>query len=1405
MHTDLTTVKLLSSLRCRDIELKIENDRLILNAPRGVMTPVLMEELSRRKSEIMQFLADSATAVGSRQPPLQAMPREGALSVSFSQRRLWFLSQLEPDSTAYVIYGAIRLQGRLNVEALQRSLNEIYRRHEALRTTFQEKDGRPQQIISPPAAVELPLADLQPLPPDEREAAAQSLISGVARKPFDLARGPLLRMKLLRLGQQEHVFALAMHHIISDGWSQGVFLRELEALYGAFCAGQPSPLPELPVQYADYAIWQQQWLQGAVLERQLAYWKKQLGGELGLLRLPADRPRPTIQTYRGAIQLFGLSGVLAAQLKQLSRSRGATLFMTLLAAFKVLLYRYSGQTDFAVGSPIANRNRPEIENLIGFFVNTLVLRADLAGDPSFRQLLAQVRQITLEAYDHQDLPFEKLVEELQPARDLSYSPLFQVMFVWQNMERKPVELPDLTWTPMAAPTHASMFDLTLYMWEHPEGLSGVFEYNTDLFDAATIEKMAGHFQTLLEGIVADPERRLSQLPLLTAAENHQLTVQWNDTAADYPAHRCLHEVFAEQAARTPDRVAVAFGDAQLSYDELNRRANQLAHHLQALGVSTATRVAVCVERSPEMVVGLLGILKAGAAYVPLDSSYPHERLSFMLEDARVAVLLTTARILAKFPDYAGAAVCLDKDRDVIAKRSAAAPASGVAPEHAAYIIYTSGSTGTPKGVVGRHRASVNRFNWMWRKFPFEENEVCCQKTTLSFVDSIWEIFGPLLKGIKNVIISDDDVKDPFKLVETLASNDVTRIVLVPSLLRVILDAHPDIEARLPKLKIWISSGETLSLELARRFQELLPTRRLLNLYGSSEVAADVTFFDTAQLNAGHVRVPIGRPIDNSRIYILDACQNPVPVGVTGEIYVGGANLAGGYFERPDLTAERFVRHAVGGEAGELLFRTGDLGRYLADGNIDYVGRNDHQVNLRGFRIELGEIEAALRRHAAVRAAAAAVNESANGDQSLVAYVVFQKGRQAGIQTLKRFLQEKLPHYMVPTIIIELEAMPLTPSGKINRLRLPSPDGRRPELVEALEIPKDELAIKLAHIWKKVLGVKSIGIRDNFFELGGHSLLAAQLFARIENELQVTLPLATLFQAPTIELLTEKLKSRSWKASWSSLVPVQPGGTRVPLFLVHGAEGNVLLYRELSKYLGEDQPVYGLQAQGLDGKSDFITSVEDMAEHYIREVCSLLPEGPFQLGGYCLGGLVAFEMARRLQAAGHKIGLLAILESYNLHRARNLPGYFRMFHRIQNLQFHLENLLLLDLNEKIRFFSKKTAIEYQRFKVRTGRTESRKLKTIGSKPNLNYRHLPVVEANHRAGLQYCPGTYAGRITLFRPQKFFAGGNDPLFGWGELATGGVDVRRLPFNPRAMLVEPFVRTLAGELRACLNGGDA
>ena len=893
-----------------------------------------------------------------------------------------------------------------------------------------------------------------------------------------------------------------------------------KALYKAFSEGKPSPLPDLPIQYADFAHWQRERLQGEVLEGQVAYWKEQLGGELAQLQLPTDRSRPAVQTHRGARHGFDLPKGLAEKINSLSRQQGVTLFMTLLAAFKVLLYRYTGQTDFAVGSPIANRTRSELEGLIGFFVNTLVLRTDISGDPGFVEFLGRVRETTLGAYDHQEVPFEKLVEVLNPARDMSYSPLFQVMFVLQNMPRSSAELPGVRLSPVAVDTGASMFDLTLYMWEEDKGLSGSVEYNTDLFDARSIEQMVEHFETLLKGVVADPARRISELELLTEAEHHKLLVEWNATEKDYPKDKTLVQLFEEQVARTPEAVAVEYEGNQLAYRELNVRANQLAHYLQSKGISPESRVGIWMERSLDMMVALLGALKAGGAYVPLDPNYPQERLAFMLSDSQVPVLLTKQRFIKDLPQYAGQVVCLDRDWDVISKESAVSPTVHIKQDDAVYVIYTSGSTGTPKGVVGLYRGAVNRLNWMWRAYPFKPEEVCCQKTYLSFVDSVWEIFGPLLQGVPTVIVPDDAVKDPHLLVESLAANHVSRIVLVPSLLRVLLDSFGDLQKRLPELRLWVTSGEEIPLELAKRFREAMPHARLTNLYGSSEVSADVTCYEIGD-DLQEQRVPIGRPIDNTQVYLLDDCLQPVPVGVHGELYVGGAGLARGYLNRPDLTAERFIPSPF--RPGEVLFKTGDLGRCLADGSIQYLGRRDHQVKIRGFRVELGEVEARIKEVEAVADGVVVLREDRPEDTSLVAYYVVREGQAVETSDVRRHLQAKLPEYMVPQHFVELASLPLTPNGKVDRKALPRPEADS-VLEQGYVAPRTETEQKIAAVWQEVLSREKVGVHDNFFDIGGFSLLMAKVQNKLQKDLNKPISMVTLFQYPTIGSLCNYLCS-----------------------------------------------------------------------------------------------------------------------------------------------------------------------------------------------------------------------------------------------------------------------------------------
>ena len=1093
-------------------------------------------KLSPEKRALLELhLMGKGTSVAKRQE-IPQRGRPGPYPLSFAQQRLWFLDQLEPDSPAYNIPMAIRFSGALDAGALEQSLNEIVRRHEVLRTTFSVVDEQPVQIIAPTLSLTLPVVNLGGFPEAEREAQAMRLATEEAQRLFDLTQGSLLRTTLLRLGEEHHILLLTMHHIVSDGWSRGIFIRELSVLYEAFSTGKPSPLPELPIQYADFAVWQREWLQGEVLETQLSYWKQQLTGSPSLLNLPTDRPRPAIQTYRGARQSVTLPKSLTKAVKSLSQQEKVTLFMTLLAAFKVLLYRYTGEEDILVGTPIANRNRVEIEDLIGFFVNTLVLRSNLSGEIAFRELLGRVREAALDAYTHQDLPFEKLVAELRLERNQSYSPLFQVMFVLQNVPRGALELSGLTVSRMRVDSGTAKFDLALSIAEEAEGLRAVFEYNTDLFDATTIERMMGHYQTLLEGIITDPDRRISFLPLLMEAERHQMLVEWNDTQADYPRDSCVHQLFEAQAERTPDAVAVVLEDRQLTYRELNIRANQLAHYLQALGVEPEVLVGICVERSLEMVVGILGVLKAGGAYLPIDPSYPGERLAFMLEDAQVRALLTQERLIARFPLLETQIVCLDTGWNNIIRQREDIPSSGVTPENLAYVIYTSGSTGRPKGVMIEHQAICDRLHWAQTYLPLTTEGRLLQRASFCFDVSVREIFWPLMVGARLIMLPPDRHHDISYIVKLIAKFQITAIRFEPSLLHLFLD-----ESGLDTctcLKSVICSGEALSYELQDRFFARLDVP-LHNIYGPTETTITATAWICKR--EGHHRiVAIGRPITNTQIYLLNRDLQPVPVGVPGELHIGGVGLARGYHNRPELTAEKFIPNPFSDEQGARIYKTGDLARYLRDGNIEFLGRLDHQVKIRGFRIELGEIETVMEQHPAVREVVVLAREDEPGDKRLVAYVVPNEAPSPTVselrpQELRHFLKQKLPDYMVPSIFVMLDTLPLTPNGKVDRRALPAPDRTRPDLEEAFVAPRTPMESLVAEVWQEALGVDQVGVYDNFFDLGGHSLLAMQVIAKLEKELGLRFhPRDLIFQ--TLGQLASTGEERM-----SLLQPSQPTG------------------------------------------------------------------------------------------------------------------------------------------------------------------------------------------------------------------------------------------------------------------------
>ncbi|WP_375476969.1 amino acid adenylation domain-containing protein [uncultured Nostoc sp.] len=1077
---------------------------------------------------------------------IEQIERTSKLPLSFAQQRLWFLAQLEPDSPFYNIPAAVRLQGELNIKVLQQTFNEILRRHEALRTNFQTVEGQAITVISKAKPlILLPTIDISELPLAQQEVEIRQQAAQEAQQPFDISSDHLLRVKLLRLDAQEHIVLLTMHHIASDGWSIGVLVQELATLYPAFCNEQLSPLTELPIQYVDFAAWQRQWLQAEVLETQIFYWQKLLEDAPRVLELPTDYPRPAIQTFRGATYSFELSDELCVALNKFSQQQGSTLFMTLLAAFQTLLWRYTGQEDIVVGSPIANRNRAEIEGLIGFFVNTLVLRTNLAGNPSFEELIKRVREVALGAYTHQDLPFELLVEQLQPQRDLSRTPLFQVMFVLQNAPMSALDLPDLTLSPVESDSHSAKFDLTLFITETESGLVGNLEYSTDLFKESSIHRMVEHLQTLLSGIVINPQARLSELPLLKETEQHQLLVERNDTAVEYPQQQCIHQLFEAQVERTPDAVAAVFEDQQLTYRELNQRANKLAHYLRTLGVKPELLVGICVERSLYMIIGLLAILKAGGAYIPLDPSYPKERLEFILEDTQAPVLLTQASLVAALPQQNAQVVCLDTNWHLIAQQSQDNLFCQLTTDNLAYTIYTSGSTGKPKGVQIPHIALSNFLFAMQQSPGITKEDTLLAVTTYSFDIAALELFLPIIVGSRLVITSREVAWDATQLSAMLTDSQATVMQATPATWQLLLAAGWDSNYQ---LKI-LCGGEALPGHLANQLRQ--QCHSLWNMYGPTET----TIWSAASLvETLNNTVPISHPIANTQLYILDQYHQLVPIGIPGELYIGGEGLARGYFHRPDLTAEKFIPHPFSEQPSARLYKTGDLARYLPNGEIEYIGRIDNQVKIRGFRIETGEIEARLTQYPTIKEAVVVLREDMSGDKQLVAYVLSEQELTLKISELRSFLREKIPDYMIPAAFVSMKALPLTPNGKVDRQSLPIPDNLRPQLETTYIKPQNDLETSIAMVWQKTLKIEKVGINDNFFELGGHSLLMVQVHSQLREIFQKDLLILDLFRYPTISSLAEFINLANSKQSSNSYQTdvrtqqLQEGKTRMKQFL-----------------------------------------------------------------------------------------------------------------------------------------------------------------------------------------------------------------------------------------------------------------
>ncbi|MDQ2869302.1 MAG: amino acid adenylation domain-containing protein [Acidobacteriota bacterium] len=1053
--------------------------------------------------------------------------------LSSAQQRLWFLEQLAPDTGGYNVTRTMRIEGALATDSLGRALEEVVGRHETLRTTVGDRDGQPVQIVGPAASSSLPVVGLENIPESSREAAALALALEEAERPFVLSRGPLLRATLFRLAPEHHLLQVTAHHIVTDGWSMEIFFREISSVYEGIASGGPSSLDPLPIQYSDFCDWQRQWLETEAARDQIAHWAGRLGGAAPL-DFPTDNPRPAVPGFRGIhgtrmVPLRVLEG-----LRALAHSEGATLFMVLLAAFEAFLQRHTGQDDILVATPVAGRQRPELENLIGFFANTVVVRGDLSGKPTFRELVRRVRETALDAYAHQDVPFEKLVEVLRPTRSLGQNPLVDVLLALHNAPPSELRLSHARVTPVELARRTSRFDLELHARETADGLSWTVICSSDLFGEETLTRLLGRFEVLIDSIVRSPDRTIGELDLLPEPEWRQVVAEWNQTAREYPRGKTVHGLFEEQVERTPQADAVVFGGERLSYLDLNERANRLAAYLKKRGVGPEVLVGLCVERSLEMVVGLLGILKTGGAYLPLDPSYPQQRLAFMLEDSAARVVLTQESLAKSLPSGDFDRVRLDADWSEIARESGEKPQSGVRAENLAYVIYTSGSTGTPKGVAVEHRSVVNLLLSMRDGLSPQEGDVMLAITTLSFDIAGLEVYLPLVTGACVAVAARETVLDGRVLRDQLVQCGATMMQGTPTSWRLLLDAGWQGEG----LRVVLCGGEAISRDLADR---LLDKNLLVwNLYGPTET----TIWSTGhQVKPDTGSVPIGTPLANTQVYILDGQGVPVPVGLPGDLYVAGAGLARGYLNRPELTAEKFVRDPFRTDKARM-YKTGDRGRFLPGGDIQFLGRLDDQVKIRGFRIEIGEVEAAVARHPEVDACVVSARSEESGDKRLVGYVVARGGAQLSVLQLRDFLKITLPDHMIPATFVFLDALPLTPNGKIDRKALPAPEPSRTSAGDSFVAPRNPVEEALSRIWGQVLGIERVGVFDNFFDLGGHSLLATRLMVRVRDGFSVDLPLSTLFRSPTIAEFARVLEQEPATVASAPIVRLDRQSRRV---------------------------------------------------------------------------------------------------------------------------------------------------------------------------------------------------------------------------------------------------------------------
>ncbi len=1301
--------------------------------------------------------------------------RAGASELSFAQERLWFLDQLEPGLPVYNICTSYRIHGKLDISALEQALAAVTARHEILRTVYRSAGGTPLQEVCEPAPVALARRKLDRT--EAAEAEALRLAGEEARRPFQLDSGPMLRALLIELAAADYLLVLTVHHIASDAWSRGVFHRDLSEFYAASIDNREPDLTPLAIQYADFARWQREWLQGENLERHLDYWRHALSGAPPLLDLPTSRPRPAVSPHRGDEVRFHLSAGLTARMRELATGASTTPFVVCLASLYALLHRYTGAGDLTAGTAVAGRTQLECDDSIGCFVNMLALRADLSGNPRFSELLSRIRRHVLEGLAHQQLPFEKLVKELNPEREMSRNPLFQVAISYKNVPRQDLVLPGAEVAETEISTGTSKFDWSFDVTVRPGGASCALVFDASIYGREAMERVAVHWTNLLTGLAANPDLRLSELPLLCPEERRRVVHVNNQTRRPYP-QQPVHELVTRRAAETPEAVAVEAGARSVTYRELDADSDTLAARLTELGAGPGRVVAVYSGRIPEMVTGLLAILKTGAAYMPLDPSAPPPRTAYLMETSGAVALLAEERLEDELPPLAPPVICLERFPREGERPGARAPRPKVPMDALACVLHTSGSTGTPKGARILHRGIV-RLLFSGEEVALGRDTVFLHMAPLAFDASTLEIWGGLVHGGRTALHA-EAIPTPETIEASIRRHGVNTMWITASLFNLLVEENVEC---LKPLRLLMTGGETLSPPHVRKALRALPDTRLVNGYGPTENTTFTTCYGIPKELADDVAsIPIGRPIGNTTVYVLDPYGNPVPEGVIGEIFTGGDGLADGYWNAPDLTAESFPILSIPGQEPARLYRTGDFGRWNRSGLLEFAGRKDDQVKIRGFRIELREVEAALESHPGVERAVAAVWEPEPGRKSLAGWVVPVAGANPSEAELRAHLQKTVPAYLTPAAIGTLAEIPLTGSGKVDRRSLPAPQPGARE--ESPAKPADQLEEKLLEIWTAELGRDRIGVTESFFELGGDSLRAVKIIARVREAFGRALPLATLFEAPTIRGMAAIIRRQGWKPRWSSLVPIQTSGERTPFFCVHAAGGNVLFYQNLARHLGSGQPVYALQSAGVAGDQPH-TTVEDMASAYIEELKQVQPEGPYLLGGFCSGAYIALEMAHQLQARGDPVKLLV---SFNTDGAWKTVTSLRAA-----LGFHRNNLGRIENSERLEYVATRLRYRGRRIRKTIIQAICRAYLRLGGRLSgpllLNY----VEELNRRAIYAYEPRRFDGDLVYFQ-----GGGEhflDPKPFWGGLVNE-IEVERVPGRAITIFEEPHVQTLAERL---------